>query len=133
MADKTAKLVTDQLCQLNTIDGNFNSVGMWKVKKKVLPRPTDPPMAKKDSGGNLVTAPLLLKKLYLETYKKRLEHRPMKKEYEDIFQLKTLLWNLRYDFVKDIKSPPWDMNDLEKAIKVAEGVKFQSAQIFFGT
>ena len=49
MADKTAKLVTDQLCQLNTIDGNFNSVGMWKVKKKVLPRPTDPPMAKKDS------------------------------------------------------------------------------------
>ena len=24
---------------------------------------------------------------------------------------------MRYDFVKDIKSPPWEMNDLEKAIK----------------
>ena len=51
---------------------------MWKLKSKLLPRPSDPPMAKKDAGGNLITAPLPLKKLYVETYRKRLEARPMK-------------------------------------------------------
>ena len=41
-------------------------------------------MAKKDKGGNLVTAPLPLKKLYIETYKSRLAHREMKEEFTNI-------------------------------------------------
>ena len=74
-------------------------------------------MAKQDVGGNLVTAPLPLKKLYIETYRNRLAHRPMKKEYEDIFELKMLLWDLRYEELKSNKSAPWKMNNLNKAIK----------------
>ena len=117
MADRNAEMVKKQLSQINSTDGNFNQARIWKVKNKILPRPKDPPMAKKDRGGNLVTAPLPLKKLYLETYRERLSHRPMKKEFEDIYQLKTLLWELRYEDVKDVKSAPWDMANLNKAIK----------------
>ena len=64
-------------------------------------------MAKRDAGGNLVTAPLPLKKLYVETYKKRLENRPIKVEHKDLFDLKTKLWELRYNEVKSVKSSQW--------------------------
>ena len=57
MADENAKVVEEHLSQLNSINGNFSQIKMWKLKNKLLPRPTDPPMAKKDKGGNLVTAP----------------------------------------------------------------------------
>ena len=55
--------------------------------------PTDPPspMAKVDGynwlSGYLVTTPNGLKKLYLETYFKRLAHRTIDNKYEDIFEL----------------------------------------------
>ena len=52
MADRNAKIVKNQLMQLNSIDGNY-----LEIEKQFLPRPKDPSMAKKDKGGNLVTAP----------------------------------------------------------------------------
>ena len=41
----------------------------------------------------------------------------MKADYKDIYQLKTKLWNLRYEDLKSRKSLPWTSNDLNKAIK----------------
>ena len=46
-ADKNAKLVQDQLGNINFLDGTFSQVGLWKVKSKLFPRNFDPPMAKK--------------------------------------------------------------------------------------
>ena len=106
MAERNANIVTEQISQLNSTDGIFYQAGLWKVKNKIWPRPKDPPMAKRDAGGNLVTAPLPLKKLYVETYKKRLENRPIKVEHKDLFDLKTKLWELRYNEVKNVKSSP---------------------------
>ena len=71
----------------------------------------------KDEGGNLIAAPLSLKKLYIETYKKRLEHRLMKDEYKDIYELKTLLWDLRFNEVKQVKSSPWKVSNLQKILR----------------
>ena len=101
MADKNIQFIKEHLLQLDSIEGNFNQMKIWKLKNKLLPRPSDPPMAKKDKGGNLITAPLPLKKLYLETYKERLSQRPMKAEYKDIFRLKNYLWKLRYEELKN--------------------------------
>ena len=110
MGERNAKLVTEQICQLNSTDGNFHHAGIWRVKNSVLPRPQDPPMAKRDSGGNLVTAPNPLKNLYAETYKKRLENRIIKSEHKDLYELKTHLWELRYDEIRKVNSSPWTMN-----------------------
>ena len=63
-------------------------------------------------------------KLYLETYKERLSHRPMKAEYSDIFHLKTKLWKLRYEELRNVKSLPWTRANLNKAIK---GLKINQA------
>ena len=90
---------------------------MWKVKKTLFPRAKDPPTAKKDDFGNLITAPSALKTLYLSTYQKRLEHRKMDERYKDIRQLKNELWELRFESLKGKPSNPWTIEDLEKATK----------------
>ena len=117
MAERNIKLINQQIDQLSSLDGNFNQVGLWKVKKMMLPFPLDPPMAKNDAGGNLITTPLALKSLYLETYKQRLQHRPIKSEHSDIFHLKTQLWELRYKQIVKVKSPPWQLSNLQKSLK----------------
>ena len=73
---------------------------MWKLKAKLLPRPRDPPMAKNDLHGNLITTKGALKKLYLDTYVYRLRNREMKSDFKDILELKTLLWSERLKSLK---------------------------------
>ena len=102
---------------MDSLDGSFNQIGMWKVKKKICPRPKDPPTAKKDDLGNLITAPSALKNLYLETYQNRLKHRKINERYQDIRELKNELWELRFEALKSKPSTPWTIEDLEKATK----------------
>lgn len=117
MSEKNAKIISEQVASLDTMDGSFSQIGMWKVKKKLFSRPKEPPTAKKDEHGNLITAPSALKNLYLITYKNRLEHRKMKECYHDIRKLKSDLWELRFESLKTKPSKPWTIEDLEEATK----------------
>ena len=117
MTEKNAKIISEQVASLDTMDGSFSQIGMWKVKKKLFPRPKEPPTAKKDEHGNLITAPSALKNLYLMTYKNRLEHRKMNECYHDIRKLKSDLWELRFESLKTKPSKPWTIEDLEEATK----------------
>ena len=112
-----ANIVKDHTSKIATPEGKFSQLGWWKLKQKLYPTQADPPMAKRDTNGNLVTAPGSLKNLYLETYRKRLSHRTMKKEYLDVYHLKTELWRERYRNVMMLKSSPWKMEDLNSALK----------------
>ena len=67
VSDKNAEKVSSQISELNTSGGGFSQIGMWRVKNKLFPRPNDPPMAKRDTHGNIITAPSQLKSLYVET------------------------------------------------------------------
>ena len=69
-------------------DGSFSQLKLWKLKQKVCPRSVDPPMAKKDRDGNLITAPSELKKLYSSTYNYRLRNRKMKAGLIDVYNMK---------------------------------------------
>ena len=77
----------------------------------------DPPMAKVDASGQIITSPNLLKDLYLHTYQDRLSHRVMKPEYEDIFEMKSELWGNLLEACKSRTSQPWEMSDLDKVLK----------------
>ena len=66
-------MLKEHTCTLDT--GGFDQTGFWKFKQRLCPRQTDPPMAKRDNRGNLVTASKSLKKLYIQTYTARLQHR----------------------------------------------------------
>ena len=90
---------------------------MWRLKNKLLPKSYDPPMAKKDKHGNLVTAPEALKQLYLETYKERLKHRKIQDEYLENYEKKVKLWELRFENLQSKRSARWNFEDLEEAIK----------------
>ena len=74
-------------------------------------------MAKRDSYGNLITTVGPLKKLYIDTYVHRLRNRTMKPEYQDIYELKTKLWELRFEELKLNISAPWTMEHLQKILK----------------
>ena len=116
-ATKNAEEIKCHLGNMESLNGSFSQVKLWKLKKRICPKLIDPPMGKKDETGMLVTAPHLLKSLYLRTYQKRLQHREMKDTLKDILFLKEELWSSRLEELKDTKTDPWKLSDLESAIK----------------
>ena len=111
------KLVQEHMKTLGTYDGRFSQSGMWKLKNKLWPKDQDPPMAKIDEGGNLITTPGELKKLYLQHYVKRLEHRKIKEDYVENYEKKLVLWKLRFDTLKATQPANWSIKDLRCSIK----------------
>ena len=95
--------------QLNSVDGNFNQARVWKLKNKLLPRPKDPPMAKKDKTGNLITSQEGIKNLYIEEYKSRLKNRDMKPELLELYWLKSELWLSRLENMKNVRTKQWNI------------------------
>jgi hypothetical protein len=75
------------------------------------------PVGKKDRKGNLITNHAGLKKLYLKTYMNRLRNRPMREDFEGLKNLKEILFKLRLVLCGQEKSKPWEMKDLEAAMK----------------
>ena len=111
------KIVKEYINEVENEQGNFSQIKLWKLKQKLCPKPSDPPMAKKDREGNLITSPDLLKNLYLQTYQDRLRNRDMKEELMDVFFLKEELWISRMEELRKLKSVPWSKSQLRKALK----------------
>ena len=106
----------------------FNQAKIWSLKKKLAPKNSEePPMAKKDSKGNLISDKSLLEKLYLDTYVNRLKPNKMASGLEDLEELKEYLFKLRYENCKAKKSKDWSVDDLEKALKSAKNNKARDA------
>ena len=66
---------------------------MWKMKKKLFKRAHEPPTAKRDAVGNIITSKDALKEMYL------------------------LLWKLRFNECKGKNSANWTVNNLEMVTK----------------
>ena len=90
-SDRNAKLVEEYIEHLDSASGNFSQLGMWKLRNKLCQAQYDPPMAKRDKSGTLITAPSLLKKLYQDTYTDRLRNREMLPELTDLYEMKSEL------------------------------------------
>ena len=116
-AEQTANIVKKQVAEMMVEHGKLSHRGMWKIKRKLFPQAMDPPMAKKDSKGNLITSPNLLKMLYAETYRNRLRQREMLPHLMDIFVLKTELWKTRLEIIRTKKTPKWNMKQLDEVLK----------------
>ena len=70
-AQKNVEEIKSQIGNMESIDGKFCQVNLWKLKKRICPKAIDPPMGKRNEDGLLITAPNLLKELYLQTYQKK--------------------------------------------------------------
>ena len=104
-------------------NGNFSQAGMWKLKNQLVPKEMDPPMAKQDKRGNLITAPAALKNLYLETYVERLRPREIKPNLISNYLSKVELWELRFSYLKTQKTSEWSEADLDGALKTLKSNK----------
>ena len=103
-AEENFNYIKDNVKHLVDNTENLNSIKMWQLKKK-------------NAIGELVTEPSKLKELYANTYKKRLEHRIMKPELQNMYQLKMSLFSLRIEVSGNLKSAEWSEENLLKVLK----------------
>ena len=87
------------------------------MRRKSPKNKSNIPIGKKDKKGTLITNHLGLKNLYLKTYKQRLRNRPIKTGFEEIKELKIILFNLRKQLCAKRESNPWEIKNLESAMK----------------
>ena len=73
-------------------------------------------MAKKDSNGNLISAPSQLKQLYIDEYVHRLRHREIKSSLDTLKTLKEDLWNRTFKILCESGSPDWTPEDVQKVL-----------------
>ena len=84
-----------------------------KLKKKLLPRPPDPPTAMLDQAGNLVTSAVGVEKLSVGHHKRVLQNRPMAKKHKELKSEKESLGEERVAHAKENKSKPWSLKHIE--------------------
>ena len=116
-ASRNAAIVKDYVKHLDSESGNFSKLGLWKLKRELCQTQVDPPTAKLDKNGTLITSPTLLKKLYLDTYKDRLRNREIKPGLTDLFCLKNELWESRLKELRASPSKLWTIEDINKVLK----------------
>lgn len=115
-AVENSKKIREQVQNLSNLNGSFSGNMLWKVKQKVCRRTTDPPMAKKDSNGNLITAPECLKRLYQTEYTYRLRHRDIRPSYAILKELKEELWERRLKIMREVPSDDWSPDEVQKVL-----------------
>ena len=118
VAEENKKQVYDNFEKLSNTDGTTNNNGIWALKRKLFPKNTKSlPMAKKDLNGKLISSQNELICLYMDTYKQRLRHRPIKIEYKYLRILKEELFNRRIDLAMTRKSKPWKIQQLQNVLR----------------
>ena len=127
-ADRNKNLVDEYLGKTkDTIEG-FNQPRIWSLRKKLAPKTSiDPPSAKRDLKGNLVTNKSKLEELYLDTYVQRLTPNPVKEGLEEIMKLKEMLFEMRIENAKFEVTEDWTIDDLEKVLKSLKNNKARDA------
>ena len=75
-----------------------NQLKTWALKKKLAPKNCpEPPSAKINDNGELVTEQKELEKLYLKTYVERLKPNPIPEDLKEVSDLRSLLFDLRLE------------------------------------
>ena len=91
------------------------------MKKKICHKTTaDPPCAKKDKNGDIVTNKEALEKLYVVTYNDRLKPNPVKADTVELKALKEYLFNMNFETAKENKSTDWTIDDKDLPFPIAD-------------
>ena len=99
----------------------------WKIKKKMCPERKDPPSVMFDSSGNILTENKSIGVRALEVYKERLQANKMKDHLANREEEINKLCDQRLKMTRLNKSPPWNMSDLEEAMKDLDRDKSRDA------
>lgn len=122
-AEENFNIINEQIKNITNLEGGLAKPKMWKVRKSVSPRAKDPPMAKYDKNGNLITTKEPLKNLYLETYIDRLRTRDIIPELNYLNNVNEELWIERLEQASKNKTPDWTIKQLELVLKTLKNDK----------
>ena len=123
-AAKNKAIVDEYIGPRSDIFEGFSQAKTWNLMKKLSPKNTiDPPAAKKDNLGELVTDQEALETLYLETYKSRLQPNPVSKDMAELKYLKEYLYDMQINLAKGRTTNDWTIDDLNKALKTLKNNK----------
>ena len=133
ISNEVAKDIRDKIVDnfkvLADSEGSTNINGMWNLKNRIFPKHPKPvPVAKKNVDGRLITSHSEIKDLYLDTFRHRLRHRPMKEDLRDLENLKEELCSKRLQLSKMCKSKKLDIESLKKVILQLKKNKSRDAQ-----
>ena len=90
---------------------------MYSPKKKLFLKAGDVPAAMKDQEGNIVSSKQSLIKLYQSVYEQRLAYKEIRPEWKELKHLQDLLFNMRTEIAKEIKTPDWDEKQIREVCK----------------
>ena len=106
-----------------------NQAKMWKIKQKLVPKNgKEPPVAKRDKNGNLVTGKNQIKRILVDNSIERLSPNKMEESLEEIENLKEKLYELRLNSSKDKKTADWSSQDFEKVLRCLPNGKSRDLQ-----
>ena len=114
--EKNYNIIAEQLGSITNKDGGTHNAGVWRLRKKLFPKPMEQLSAKKDKEGNITTNPDTIKEIYLDAYSDRLKHREMNPGLLKLKLLREELFQQRLKICKSRKSPAWTIDDLDKVL-----------------
>ena len=115
---KNKEMVDDYIGRSEDTFEGYSQPKVWSMMKKLAPKNTiDPPAAKRDPSGKLVTDKAELEQLYLDTYVEQLTPNPIKEDFAEIFEMKDMLFDMRMEESKHEVTEDWTLDELEKILK----------------
>jgi hypothetical protein len=98
-------------------EGGFNTGALWKLKKKLSPKQTEPPTAMKDSNGKILTNDKDIQKEAMKHYQEVFTDKSIGKEYEQHRKEREALCMKRLEECSRNKTPDWSVEDVTDALK----------------
>ena len=116
-SEKMVKDISNELKSVKGEEGGYNPGHLWKLKKKLSPRHTDPPTAMKDSQGNLLTTEEKILAEAKKHYENVFKDKPFKEEHKNHEIEREHLCAQRLEQAFNNKTPQWTVDDVKSAIK----------------
>jgi hypothetical protein len=113
--DQCKKKIQEEANNFN-VNGTFNPLGAWTLKKKLFPQCSEPPFAVFDDKKVLVTDSNCILDVMKNEFQHRLRNRKINTEYEELQELKEYLCHLRLEITRNSDFIPWKFADVQTAI-----------------
>ena len=113
-AEKQANIIFEHFEELTGENGDFCSIKMWNLKKKLYQRNHEVPLAMQDEAGNVIANKTSLRKLYQKTYQNRLSHKPIQEDWKDFQNLKESLFRERISYSSEVIVKDWTKSEIDK-------------------
>ena len=124
IADKELEKLGNILGTLDNNSDGTNYTNVWKQLRKAYPKNVKPlPTGVENTKGKVITNSTEKEAVILEHFEHRMRKREIKDEVKDINALNNELFKMRLKETKKVKSPPFEMIELNNVLKTLKSGK----------